>query len=68
VLPPGASTLEVTLTDHEGGTLVRVLHRDLPLMEAAKHAIGWQHFLPRQPGIAKHNFQHALAFLPTYDS
>jgi uncharacterized protein YndB with AHSA1/START domain len=47
VLPPEASTLEVTLAPHAGGTTVTVVHRDLPHAEAAQHAIGWSHFLAR---------------------
>jgi uncharacterized protein YndB with AHSA1/START domain len=46
-LPPGASTLEVTLTPEAGGTTVRIAHRDLPEPDAAEHAIGWPHFLAR---------------------
>jgi uncharacterized protein YndB with AHSA1/START domain len=46
-LPPGASTVEVTLTAEGDGTLVRVVHRDLPETEARAHAIGWPHFLER---------------------
>jgi uncharacterized protein YndB with AHSA1/START domain len=47
VLPPEASTLEVTLSPDAGGTTVTVVHRDLPDAEAAQHAIGWSHFLAR---------------------
>jgi uncharacterized protein YndB with AHSA1/START domain len=46
-LPPGASTVEVTLTPDGDGTIVRVEHRDLPELEAEQHAVGWQHFLAR---------------------
>jgi pimeloyl-ACP methyl ester carboxylesterase/uncharacterized protein YndB with AHSA1/START domain len=46
-LPPGSSTLEVTLTAESGGTTVRIVHRDLPEAEARQHAIGWAHFLDR---------------------
>src|SRR5215218_2422696 len=46
-LPPGASTLEVTFTPHGGGTTVTVVHTDLPEPHAARHAIGWPHFLAR---------------------
>jgi uncharacterized protein YndB with AHSA1/START domain len=46
-LPPGASTLEVTLTPDGEGTIVRIDHRDLPELEARQHAIGWAHFLER---------------------
>jgi uncharacterized protein YndB with AHSA1/START domain len=47
ILPPGASTVEITLTPEGGGTTVLVEHRDLPADEAPKHAIGWPHFLER---------------------
>lgn len=47
VLPPGASTVEITLVSTAEGTRVSVEHRDLPPEEAAKHAIGWPHFLAR---------------------
>jgi uncharacterized protein YndB with AHSA1/START domain len=46
-LPPGSSTLEVTLAPEEGGTTVRIVHRDLPEPEARQHALGWAHFLER---------------------
>jgi uncharacterized protein YndB with AHSA1/START domain len=46
-LPPGASTLEVTLLSDGAGTTVQVVHRDLPEPEARQHALGWQHFLER---------------------
>jgi uncharacterized protein YndB with AHSA1/START domain len=47
VLPPGASTVEITLAATPGGTRVSVEHRDLPPEEAAQHAAGWPHFLSR---------------------
>jgi uncharacterized protein YndB with AHSA1/START domain len=46
-LPPGTSTVEVTLTPIPGGTRVSIEHRDLPPEEAAQHAVGWPHFLGR---------------------
>ncbi len=46
-LPPGASTVEITLTPEGDGTTVRVVHRDLPALEARQHALGWPHFLAR---------------------
>ncbi len=46
-LPPGASTVEVTLRPDRGGTRVSIVHRDLPELEARQHAIGWPHFLDR---------------------
>lgn len=47
ILPPGASTLEVTLSPETTGTTVRIVHRDLPGREIARHVMGWQHFLAR---------------------
>jgi uncharacterized protein YndB with AHSA1/START domain len=47
ILPPGASTVEVRLIDHDGGTLVELEHRDLPAPEDVKHAAGWEHYLAR---------------------
>jgi uncharacterized protein YndB with AHSA1/START domain len=47
ILPPGSSTVEVTLTAIAGGTRVGVVHRDLPPEVAVQHASGWHHFLDR---------------------
>jgi uncharacterized protein YndB with AHSA1/START domain len=47
LLPPGASTVEITLVAERGGTTVRLLHRGLPEAEAHGHALGWPHFLER---------------------
>jgi uncharacterized protein YndB with AHSA1/START domain len=47
LLPPGASTLEVTFTPDAGGTLVEVVHRDLPDLQAEGFRRGWDHFLGR---------------------
>jgi uncharacterized protein YndB with AHSA1/START domain len=46
-LPPGASTVEITLTPERDGTTVRIVHRDLPEPDARDHATGWPHFLHR---------------------
>jgi uncharacterized protein YndB with AHSA1/START domain len=46
-LPPGASTVEVRLTDDGGGTLVEVEHRDLPDSDVPGHVEGWGHYLAR---------------------
>lgn len=45
--PPGSSTVEITLRADGGGTLLELVHRDLPPDEATKHGVGWGHFLPR---------------------
>jgi uncharacterized protein (TIGR03086 family) len=46
-LPPGASTVTVTLTPVDGGTEVRLLHDGLTDEQAAHHAVGWNHFMNR---------------------
>lgn len=47
LLPPGSSTVEITLEPIAGGTRLQLEHRDLPPREAEMHAIGWPHFLRR---------------------
>ncbi len=47
VLPPGSSTVEVTLRPDGDSTVVRLVHRDLPAAGAEGFAAGWEHFLPR---------------------
>lgn len=51
-VPPGSSTVEVTLTPDGSGTLVRLEHRDLPEPTQAQHAEGWEHFLARLAVVA----------------
>ena len=47
-LPPGATTVEITLAPDGDGTLVRLRHYDLPTDEAAaSHQVGWTHYLAR---------------------
>lgn len=47
-LPPGASTVEITLTPDDAGTLVRLRHSGLPTPALLhSHTEGWEHFLPR---------------------
>jgi uncharacterized protein (TIGR03086 family) len=46
-LPPGASTVTVTLTPVDGGTEVRLVHDGLTEEQGARHAEGWNHFLGR---------------------
>lgn len=48
ILPPGSSTVEITLRAVNGGTQVSLEHRDLPTVEYAEmHALGWDHYLDR---------------------
>jgi uncharacterized protein YndB with AHSA1/START domain len=46
--PPGSSTVEITLTLDGDGTLVRLVHSDLPTPESVElHGQGWDQYLPR---------------------
>jgi len=46
-LPPGASTVIVTLEPAPGGTTIRVVHEGLAGEQADNHAAGWNHYLGR---------------------
>ena len=46
-LPPGTSTVEITLVADGRGTIVHLRHLDLPPEQYDFHAVGWDHFLPR---------------------
>ena len=47
-VPPGSSTIEITLEPSGDGTILRFRHYDLPSAEAAQaHAHGWDHYLRR---------------------
>lgn len=48
LLPPGSTTVEVTLEPDGSETILRLVHRDLPTDEAAQqHGQGWDHYLER---------------------
>lgn len=49
---PGSSTVEVTLTATGEGTLVRLVHRDLPGPTVASHGEGWAYKLGRLEVLA----------------
>jgi uncharacterized protein YndB with AHSA1/START domain len=44
--PPGASTVEVTLTSVDGGTRVNLRHSGLTPETVVGHGEGWDQFLP----------------------
>jgi uncharacterized protein YndB with AHSA1/START domain len=46
-IPPGGSTVEITLTPDGDGTLLRLVHGDLPPEARGAHAEGWDAMLPR---------------------
>jgi uncharacterized protein YndB with AHSA1/START domain len=51
-VPPGSSTVEVTLTAVADGTLLRLVHRDLPGPAVAEHLDGWKHYFARLAVVA----------------
>lgn len=46
-MPPGATKLRVTFEARGTGTRVELEHTGLKPVEAAKHAIGWAHYMER---------------------
>ncbi|MCU1515830.1 MAG: hypothetical protein JWQ75_551 [Pseudarthrobacter sp.] len=46
-LPPGASTVTITLEPEAGGTALRLVHEGLTPEQAEAHAQGWNHYLAR---------------------
>jgi uncharacterized protein YndB with AHSA1/START domain len=50
-VPPGSSTVEITLTPENDKTLVRLVHRDLPVEARESHDDGWSKFLPRLAAV-----------------
>jgi uncharacterized protein YndB with AHSA1/START domain len=51
-VPPGASTVAISLESDGDGTIVRLTHRDLPQDMRAFHGIGWDYALPRLAVVA----------------
>ncbi|KAB2856067.1 MAG: SRPBCC domain-containing protein [Bauldia sp.] len=47
MMPPGSTRLRISLQPFNGGTLLELTHSGLLPTEAAKHAVGWPHFLGR---------------------
>jgi len=47
-VPPGSTTVEITLEEQDGATLVRLRHSGLPDEDArAQHGEGWRKYLGR---------------------
>ena len=46
-VPPGSSTVEVTLEPQGDGTLLTLVHTGLPLPALDMHRDGWNHYLDR---------------------
>ena len=52
-LPPGASTVEISLVPDEEGTVVRLRHLRLPPDQRAAHSQGWDHYLARLATVSQ---------------
>ncbi len=46
-VPPGSSTIEISLHPEGAKTRVRLVHRDLPEGVVGEHTHGWGHYLGR---------------------
>jgi uncharacterized protein YndB with AHSA1/START domain len=46
-IPPGSSTVEITLQPEGDKTRVRLVHRGLPADAVDDHGVGWAHYLER---------------------
>ena len=51
-LPPGQSTVEISLEPAGEGTRLRLTHRDLPPDMHSFHGLGWDYALPRLALVA----------------
>jgi uncharacterized protein YndB with AHSA1/START domain len=47
MVSPGTSTVEITLTEDGGSTIVRLRHSGLPELDRDSHGMGWGHYLSR---------------------
>jgi uncharacterized protein YndB with AHSA1/START domain len=52
-VPPGSTTVTVTLAADGDGTLVELRHTGLPASSSTSHNDGWGHFLPLLADAAK---------------
>ncbi|MGH9276687.1 MAG: SRPBCC family protein [Acidimicrobiales bacterium] len=46
-VPPGSSTVEISLHPEDTKTRVRLVHRDLPDETVPQHVHGWNHYVGR---------------------
>ena len=48
MIPPGSTTVEIDLIPDGDGTLLRLVHKDLPTTESReRHSEGWDHYTTR---------------------
>lgn len=46
-VPPGSSTVEISIAPDGEGSMVTITHHGLPDDEVEVHIMGWKHYLPR---------------------
>lgn len=46
-VPPGSTTVEISLEPDGDGTLLRLVHRNLPAEARPPHTEGWNHYVDR---------------------
>lgn len=51
-VPPGSSTVEITLTPDGEATMLKLVHSNLPVPALASHGEGWDRYLPRLAIVA----------------
>jgi uncharacterized protein YndB with AHSA1/START domain len=52
-VPPSSTTVEIELIREEGGTLIRLTHRDLPAEAIESHIVGWNNYVTRLAAVAE---------------
>jgi len=52
-LPPGSSTVRISLAPADPGTLLTLTHEGLPPAELPPHRAGWEHYVPRLAAAAE---------------
>jgi uncharacterized protein YndB with AHSA1/START domain len=53
-VPPGSTRVEISLSERDGTTRLRLVHTGLPDDQAREHRMGWEYFLGRLAGTARH--------------
>lgn len=53
-VPPDSTLVVVTLSERDGTTRFRLVHTGLPAARVSEHRMGWQWFVGRLAGTARH--------------
>jgi uncharacterized protein YndB with AHSA1/START domain len=52
-VPPDSTLVEITLSERNGTTRLRLAHTGLPTESEREHRMGWEYFLGRLAGVAR---------------